>query len=123
MAARITSYNVCYTKLLRKALEGPYGDHTGYYNSQEEFPVFEVSAITMRKNPIYVTTYTSRPPDEPSIIAVALNDLFVPIIKQQFPEIVDFWLPPEGVITSYSIHYTKLYEVLCEVHMSGRDGS
>ncbi len=76
--------------------EGPYGDHTGYYNSVEPFPVFTVSAITMRKDPIYLSTYTSRPPDEPSILGEALNEVFVPLIRQQFPEIVDFWLPPEG---------------------------
>jgi len=76
--------------------EGPYGDHTGYYNSVEQFPVFTVTAITMRKNPIYLSTYTGRPPDEPSVLGEALNEVFVPLLKQQFPEIVDFWLPPEG---------------------------
>ena len=76
--------------------EGPYGDHTGYYNAVEPFPVFTVSAITMRRHPIYLTTFTGRPPDEPSILAEALNDVFVPLLQQQFPEIVDFWLPPEG---------------------------
>ena len=76
--------------------EGPYGDHTGYYNAVEQFPVFTATAITMRKNPIYLSTYTGRPPDEPSILGEALNEVFVPLIKQQFPEIVDFWLPPEG---------------------------
>src|SRR5882757_9799492 len=76
--------------------EGPYGDHTGYYNSVEQFPVFTVTAITMRKDPIYLSTYTARPPDEPSILGEALNEVFIPLIKQQFPEIVDFWLPPEG---------------------------
>src|SRR6476660_5494422 len=76
--------------------EGPYGDHTGYYNSVEQFPVFTVTAITMRKNPVYLSTYTARPPDEPSVLGEALNEVFVPLIKQQFPEIVDFWLPPEG---------------------------
>src|SRR6195952_4899260 len=76
--------------------EGPYGDHTGYYNSVEQFPVFTVTAITMRKNPIYLSTYTARPPDEPSILGEALNEVFIPLLKQQFPEIVDFWLPPEG---------------------------
>src|ERR1700722_1446316 len=76
--------------------EGPYGDHTGYYNSVEQFPVFTVSAITMRRDPIYLSTYTGRPPDEPSILGEALNEVFVPLIRQQFPEIVDFWLPPEG---------------------------
>jgi 4-hydroxy-3-polyprenylbenzoate decarboxylase len=76
--------------------EGPYGDHTGYYNSVETFPVFQVTAITMRKNPIYLTTFTGRPPDEPSVLGEALNEVFIPLIRQQFPEIVDFWLPPEG---------------------------
>jgi 4-hydroxy-3-polyprenylbenzoate decarboxylase len=76
--------------------EGPYGDHTGYYNAIEKFPVFTVSAITMRREPIYLSTFTGRPPDEPSILGEALNELFVPLLKQQFPEIVDFWLPPEG---------------------------
>ncbi len=76
--------------------EGPYGDHTGYYNAVERFPVFHVSAITMRKEPIYLSTFTGRPPDEPSILAEALNELFIPLLQQQFPEIVDFWLPPEG---------------------------
>lgn len=76
--------------------EGPYGDHTGYYNSVEKFPVFTVTAITMRKNPIYLSTYTGRPPDEPSVLGEALNEIFIPLLQQQFPEIVDFWLPPEG---------------------------
>ncbi|MFO0995682.1 MAG: UbiD family decarboxylase [Alphaproteobacteria bacterium] len=76
--------------------EGPYGDHTGYYNSVEQFPVFEISAITMRRDPIYLSTFTGRPPDEPSTLGVALNEVFVPLLRQQFPEIVDFWLPPEG---------------------------
>ncbi|MCF8467175.1 MAG: UbiD family decarboxylase [Sneathiella sp.] len=76
--------------------EGPYGDHTGYYNSVESFPVFTITAITMRKNPIYLSTFTGRPPDEPSVLGEALNELFIPLIQQQFPEIVDFWLPPEG---------------------------
>ena len=76
--------------------EGPYGDHTGYYNSVEQFPVFNVTAITMRRDPIYLSTFTGRPPDEPSILGEALNEVFIPLLKQQFPEIVDFWLPPEG---------------------------
>jgi len=78
------------------APEGPYGDHTGYYNEVEEFPVFTVTHITHRKDPIYHSTYTGRPPDEPAILGVALNEVFVPILKKQFPEIVDFYLPPEG---------------------------
>ena len=76
--------------------EGPYGDHTGYYNSVERFPVFQVSFITMRRNPIYLTTFTGRPPDEPSILGEALNEVFIPLFQQQFPEVTDFWLPPEG---------------------------
>ncbi len=76
--------------------EGPYGDHTGYYNSVEPFPVFKVSAVTMRKQPIYLSTFTGRPPDEPSVLGEALNEVFIPLLRQQFPEIVDFWLPPEG---------------------------
>jgi 4-hydroxy-3-polyprenylbenzoate decarboxylase len=76
--------------------EGPYGDHTGYYNAVEPFPVFTASAITMRRAPIYLSTFTGRPPDEPSILGEALNELFVPLLIQQFPEIVDFWLPPEA---------------------------
>ncbi|MCI4661219.1 MAG: UbiD family decarboxylase [Neomegalonema sp.] len=76
--------------------EGPFGDHTGYYNSVERFPVFTVTAMTMRRDPMYLSTYTGRPPDEPSILGEALNEVFIPLIQQQFPEIVDFWLPPEG---------------------------
>ena len=76
--------------------EGPYGDHTGYYNSVEEFPVFTISAITMREKPIYHTTYTGRPPDECSVLGESLNELFIPLLQQQFPEIQDFYLPPEG---------------------------
>ena len=76
--------------------EGPFGDHTGYYNEVERFPVFTVDAVTHRESPIYHSTYTGRPPDEPAILGVALNEVFVPILKKQFPEIVDFYLPPEG---------------------------
>ncbi len=76
--------------------EGPYGDHTGYYNAVETFPIFSVSAITMRQKPIYLSTFTGRPPDEPSILGEALNEVFIPLLQQQFPEIEDFWLPPEG---------------------------
>jgi 4-hydroxy-3-polyprenylbenzoate decarboxylase len=78
------------------ALEGPYGDHTGYYNEQDWFPVFELSRITRRHQPIYHSTYTGKPPDEPAVLGVALNEVFVPILQKQFPEIVDFYLPPEG---------------------------
>lgn len=78
------------------ALEGSYGDHTGYYNEQETFPVFTIDRITMRRNPIYHSTYTGKPPDEPAILGVALNEVFVPLLQKQFPEITDFYLPPEG---------------------------
>ena len=78
------------------AEEGPYGDHTGYYNETEMFPVFTIERISHRKNPIYHSTYTGRPPDEPAILGVALNEVFVPILQKQFPEIIDFYLPPEG---------------------------
>jgi 4-hydroxy-3-polyprenylbenzoate decarboxylase len=78
------------------APEGPYGDHTGYYNEVEMHRVFTITHITMRKNPIYHSTYTGRPPDEPAVLGVALNEVFVPILQKQFPEIVDFYLPPEG---------------------------
>jgi len=79
------------------ALEGPFGDHTGYYNSQENYPVFTIESITHRHNPIYLTAYMGRPPyDEPSAMAAALNEMFVPLLQEQFPEIVDFYLPPEG---------------------------
>ncbi len=78
------------------ALEGPYGDHTGYYNEQAEFPVFTVERISMRKDPIYHSTYTGKPPDEPAMLGLALNEVFVPLLQKQFPEIVDFYLPPEG---------------------------
>lgn len=76
--------------------EGPFGDHTGYYNEVESFPVFTITHITHRKQPIYHSTYTGRPPDEPAVLGVALNEVFVPILQKQFPEIVDFYLPPEG---------------------------
>jgi len=79
-----------------EADEGPFGDHTGYYNEVERFPVFTIERITHRENPIYHSTYTGRPPDEPAILGVALNEVFVPILQKQFPEIVDFYLPPEG---------------------------
>ena len=78
------------------ALEGPFGDHTGYYNETDHFPVFTVERITHREKPIYHSTYTGRPPDEPAILGVALNEVFVPILQKQFPEITDFYLPPEG---------------------------
>jgi 4-hydroxy-3-polyprenylbenzoate decarboxylase len=78
------------------APEGPFGDHTGYYNEVEHFPVFTVTKITHRKDPIYHSTYTGRPPDEPAVLGVALNEVFVPILQKQYPEIVDFYLPPEG---------------------------
>ena len=79
-----------------EADEGPFGDHTGYYNEVERFPVFTVTSVSSREAPIYHSTYTGRPPDEPAILGVALNEVFVPLLKKQFPEIVDFYLPPEG---------------------------
>ncbi|WIM06988.1 MAG: 4-hydroxy-3-polyprenylbenzoate decarboxylase [Candidatus Nitricoxidivorans perseverans] len=78
------------------ALEGPFGDHTGYYNEQAAFPVFTIERITMRRDPIYHSTYTGKPPDEPAMLGVALNEVFVPLLQKQFPEIADFYLPPEG---------------------------
>ncbi|HKB54113.1 MAG TPA: 4-hydroxy-3-polyprenylbenzoate decarboxylase [Ramlibacter sp.] len=78
------------------ALEGPFGDHTGYYNEQAEFPVFTIERMTMRREPIYHSTYTGKPPDEPAVLGMALNEVFVPLLQRQFPEIVDFYLPPEG---------------------------
>jgi len=78
------------------ALEGPFGDHTGYYNEPDWFPVFEICRVTHRRDPIYHSTYTGKPPDEPAVLGVALNEVFVPILQKQFPEIVDFYLPPEG---------------------------
>ncbi|MGQ5202035.1 UbiD family decarboxylase [Brucella abortus] len=79
---------------IQTAPEGPYGDHTGYYNSVEAFPVMQVTAITMRKKPVYLSTYTKRPPDEPSRLGEVMNQLFVPVVRKQFPEIADLWLPP-----------------------------
>jgi 4-hydroxy-3-polyprenylbenzoate decarboxylase len=78
------------------AVEGPFGDHTGYYNEAERFPVFTLERITMRREPIYHSTYTGKPPDEPAVLGVALNEVFVPLLQKQFPEIADFYLPPEG---------------------------
>ncbi len=92
------------------ALEGPYGDHTGYYNEQAEFPVFTVDRVTMRKNPIYHSTYTGKPPDEPAILGVALNEVFVPLLQKQFTEIVDFYLPPEGC--SYRMAIVSIKRVM-----------
>ncbi len=85
-----------YIDLDEMADEGPYGDHTGFYNEVEKFPVMTITAITMKTNPIYLTTYTGRPPDEPSVLGEALNEVFIPLLQNQFPEIVDFWLPPEA---------------------------
>lgn len=78
------------------ALEGPFGDHTGYYNEQASFPVFTVDRITSRRDPVYHSTYTGKPPDEPAVLGMALNELFIPLLQRQFPEITDFYLPPEG---------------------------
>lgn len=85
------------------ALEGPFGDHTGYYNEAEHFPVFTIDCITHRENPIYHSTYTGRPPDEPAILGVALNEVFIPILQKQFPEIIDFYLPPEGCSYRFAV--------------------
>lgn len=92
------------------AVEGPYGDHTGYYNEQDRFPVMTIETITMRKNPIYHSTYTGKPIDEPAVLGEALNEVFVPLLQKQFPEIVDFYLPPEGcsyrlAVVSIKKHY------------------
>jgi 4-hydroxy-3-polyprenylbenzoate decarboxylase len=86
--------------------EGPFGDHTGYYNEQEQFPVFTLDRISMRRTPIYHSTYTGKPPDEPAILGAALNEVFVPLLTKQFPEIVDFYLPPEGC--SYRLAVTSM---------------
>ena len=85
-----------HTSGFEHALEGPYGDHTGYYNEQDWFPVFTIDRITQRREPIYHSTYTGKPPDEPAMLALALNELFVPLLQRQYPEITDFYLPPEG---------------------------
>ena len=86
-----------------EAEEGPFGDHTGYYNETETFPVFTIERISHRRNPIYHTTYTGRPPDEPAVLGVALNEVFIPILQKQFPEIVDFYLPPEGCSYRFAV--------------------
>ena len=95
-------------RLDRTGTEGPYGDHTGYFNSAEPFPVFEVTAITMRENPLYLSTFTGRPPDEPSVLGQALNEVFTPLLVQQFPEIEDFWLPPEAC--SYRLAVVSIHK-------------
>ncbi len=86
-----------------EADEGPFGDHTGYYNEVERFPVMTIERITHRKDPIYHSTYTGRPPDEPAILGVALNEVFVPLLQKQFPEITDFYLPPEGCSYRFAV--------------------
>lgn len=101
-----------------EADEGPFGDHTGYYNEVESFPVFTIERITHCKDPIYHSTYTGRPPDEPAILGLALNEVFVPILKKQFPEIVDFYLPPEGcsyrmAVVSMKNNIPVMLNVLC----------
>jgi 4-hydroxy-3-polyprenylbenzoate decarboxylase len=88
------------------ALEGPFGDHTGYYNERERFPVFTIERITSRRDPLYHSTYTGKPPDEPAVLGAALNEVFVPLLQKQFPEISDFYLPPEGC--SYRIAVVSL---------------
>ncbi len=92
-----------YVSLDEQEEEGPFGDHTGYYNEVETFPTFTITAITTRKNPIYLSTYTGKPPDEPSVLGEALNEVFIPIIQKQFPEIMDFWLPPEGCSYRFAV--------------------
>ena len=96
----------CHVSGYEHALEGPFGDHTGYYNEQEWFPVFTIDRITMRRHAIYHSTYTGKPPDEPSTLGVALNELFIPLLQQQYPEIIDFYLPPEGC--SYRVAVVKI---------------
>ncbi|MES2102802.1 MAG: 4-hydroxy-3-polyprenylbenzoate decarboxylase [Pseudomonadota bacterium] len=91
------------------ALEGPYGDHTGYYNEQDWFPVFTIDRITMRRDPIYHSTYTGKPPDEPAVLGVALNEVFIPLLQKQFSEILDFYLPPEGC--SYRMAVVQIKKV------------
>lgn len=88
------------------AVEGPFGDHTGYYNEQDSFPVFTIDRITMRRDPIYHSTYTGKPPDEPAVLGEALNEVFIPLLQKQFSEIVDFYLPPEGC--SYRMAVVKI---------------
>ena len=90
------------------ALEGPFGDHTGYYNEVERFPVFTIARITMRRDPIYHSTYTGKPPDEPAVLGMALNEVFVPLLQKQFPEIADFYLPPEGC--SYRLAVVSMHK-------------
>jgi 4-hydroxy-3-polyprenylbenzoate decarboxylase len=85
-----------FVSAVETAPEGPFGDHTGYYNAVDHFPVLRVTAITLRANPLYLSTFTGRAPDEPSCIGAALNELFVPILRRQFPEVTDVWLPPEA---------------------------
>ena len=91
-----------------EAVEGPFGDHTGYYNEVESFPVFTIERITHRDQPIYHSTYTGRPPDEPAVLGVALNEVFIPLLQKQFPEIVDFYLPPEGC--SYRLAVVSIHK-------------
>ena len=100
--------------------EGPFGDHTGYYNEVDQFPVMTVTHITHRDNPIYPSTYTGRPPDEPAILGLALNEVFVPILQKQFPEINDFCLPPEGC--SYRIAVVSMKKTICRPCQTRDDG-
>jgi 3-polyprenyl-4-hydroxybenzoate decarboxylase and related decarboxylases len=100
--------------------EGPYGDHTGYYNNVESFPVFEVTAITMRKDPIYLSTFTGRPPDEPSVLGEALNEVFVPLIQQQFPEIQDFLAATGGLFLPHCGGFDT--QILCRPWAAHHDG-
>lgn len=102
------------------APEGPYGDHTGYYNEVDSFPVFTVTHITQREDAIYHSTYTGRPPDEPAVLGVALNEVFVPILQKQFPEIVDFYLPPEGCSYRLAVVTIKTVRRTREARHDGR---
>lgn len=103
------------------APEGPYGDHTGYYNEVDQFPVFTVTHITQREDAIYHSTYTGRPPDEPAVLGVALNEVFVPILQKQFPEIVDFYLPPEGCsLSPGGGDHEKTVRGTCQARNDGR---
>ncbi len=99
------------------AAEGPHGDHTGYYNEVERFPVMSVERITMRRQPIYHSTYTGKPPDEPSVLGLALNEVFVPLLQRQFPEIVDFYLPPEACSYRLAVVTMKKQELPAAVHV------
>lgn len=100
--------------------EGSFGDHTGYYNEVEKFPVFTVQRITTRINPIYHSTYTGKPIDKPAVLGMALNEMFVPLLQQQFPEIIDFYLPPESC--SYRMAIVSIKKAISRAHQACNDG-